>query len=130
MYLNRFVSSRYQSLVCIVRPKICRFKLIVCQVQVVRELWRIILDQWLIPIIIRWWSSNSSLGHVLVVKVSHGLVLILTKSCYTELLLQYRALGTRRKHSHQWLKLFTIRNMYCYPTFSSGSSEMVFIWFD
>jgi hypothetical protein len=93
MYLNRFVSSRYQSLVCLVRPKICRFKLIVCQVQVVRELWRIILDQWLIPIIIRWWSSNSSLGHVLVVKVLHGLVLLLTKSCYTELLLQYQSIG-------------------------------------
>jgi hypothetical protein len=93
MYLNRFVSSRYQSLVCLVRPKICRFKLIVCQVQVVRELWRIILDQWLIPIIIRWWSSNSSLGHVLVVKVLHGLVLLLTKSCYTELLLQYQKIG-------------------------------------
>ena len=62
MYLNNFVSSPYQRLVCLVRPKICRFRLIVCQVQVVFELWRITLDQWLIPIIIRWWSSNSSLG--------------------------------------------------------------------
>jgi hypothetical protein len=61
MYLNRFVSSRHQSLVCLVRPKICRFRLIVCQVQVVLELWHITLDQSLIPIIIRW-SSNSSLG--------------------------------------------------------------------
>jgi hypothetical protein len=95
MYLNRFVSSRYQSLVCLVRPKICRFRLIVCQVQVVLELWRITLDHWLIPIIIRWRSSNSSLGneHVLVVKVLHGLVLLLSKSCYTELLLQYQNIG-------------------------------------
>ena len=95
MYLNRFVSSRYHSLVCLVRPKICRFRLIVCQVQVVLELWRITLDHWLIPIIIRWRSSNSSLGnaHVLVVKVLHGLVLILTKSCYSELLLQYQNIG-------------------------------------
>ena len=62
MYLNRFVSSRYQSLVCLVRSKICRFRLIVCQVQIVLELWRITLDQWLIPSIIRWWSSNYSLG--------------------------------------------------------------------
>jgi hypothetical protein len=95
MYLNRFVSSRYQNLVCLVRPGICRFRLIVCQVQVVLELWRITVDQWLIPIIIRWWSSNWSLGHehVLVVKVLYGLVLLLTKSCYTELLLQYQKIG-------------------------------------
>ena len=95
MYLNRFVSSRYQNLDCLVRPGICRFRLIVCQVQVVLELWRITLDQWLIPIIIRWWSSNSSLGHehVLVVKDLHGLVILLTKSCYTELLLQYQSIG-------------------------------------
>jgi hypothetical protein len=86
MYLNRFVSSRYQSLVYLVRPKICRFRLIVSQVQVVLELWRITLDQWLIPIII----GNE---HVLVVKVLHGLVLLLTKSCYTELLLQYQNIG-------------------------------------
>ena len=62
MYLNNFVSSPYQRLVCIFRPKICRFRLIVCQVQVVFELWRITLDHWLIHIIIRWWSSNSSHG--------------------------------------------------------------------
>jgi hypothetical protein len=78
-----------------VRPKICRIRLIVCQVQVVLELWRITLDQWLIPIIIRWWSSNSSLDHehVLVVKLLHGLVPLLTKSFYTELLLQYQNIG-------------------------------------
>jgi hypothetical protein len=95
MYLNRFVSFRYQSLVCLVRSKICRFRLFVGQVQVFLELWRITLDQWLIPIIIRWWSSNSSLGHehVLVVNVLHGLVLHLTKSCYTGRLLEYQNIG-------------------------------------
>ena len=124
MYLNRFVFSRYQSLVCLVRPKICRFRLIVCQVQVVLELWRITLNQWLIPSIIRWWSSTLLLAHehVLVVKLLNGLVLLLTTYCYNT-----RALGTRRKHSHQWLKLSAIRNMYCYHPFSSGSPEMVSI---
>ena len=127
MYLNRFVPSRYQSLVCLVRPKICRFRLIVCQVRVVLELWRITLDQWLIPIIIRWWSSSSSLGHehALVVKVLHGPNLVIQNFYYNT-----RTLGTRRKHSHQWLKLSTIRNMYYYPAFSSGSPEMVFTCYD
>ena len=50
MYLNRFVSSRYQSLACLIRPGISRFRLIVCQVQGVLELWRITLDQFLLSL--------------------------------------------------------------------------------
>jgi hypothetical protein len=94
MYLNRFISSRYQSLVCPVRTKICRFRLIVCQVQVVLELWHITLDQSLIPIIIRW-SFNSSLGPWTCFsrKAFTWACAPFDKFCYTELLLQYQSIG-------------------------------------
>ena len=126
------VSSRYHSLVCLVRPKICRFRLIVCLVQVVLELWRITLDQWSIPIIIRWWSSNSSLGHehVLVVKVLHGRVLLLTKSCYTELLLQYQGIGNATETLTPVAETIYHTQHVLLPYFFSGSPEMVFICFD
>jgi hypothetical protein len=133
MYLNRFVSSRYHSLVCLVRPKICRFRLIVCQVQVVLELWRITLDQWFIPIIIRWWSSNSSLdhGHVLVVKLLHGLVLLLTKSCYTELLLQYQNIGNATETLPSVAEtIYHSQHLLLTCFFSSGSPEMAFTCYD
>ena len=99
MYLNRFVSSRYHSLVCLVRPKICRFRLIVCLVLVVLELWRITLDQWLIPIIIRWWSSNSSLGPCTCFSrtaCTWACAPFDTESCDTELCYNIRVFGTRR----------------------------------
>jgi hypothetical protein len=100
MYLNSFVSSPYQSLVCLVRPKICRFTLIVCQVQVVFELWRITLDQWLIPIIIRWWSSNSSLGPWTCFSrtdCTWNCVPFEKKHCYALLLIQYQSIGNATK---------------------------------
>ena len=123
MYLNRFVSSRYQSLVYLDRPKICRFRLIVSQVQVVLELWRITLDQWLIPIII----GNE---HVLVVKVLHGLVLLLTKFCYTELLLQYQNIGNATETLTPVAETIYHAQHVLLPYSFSGSPEMVFICFD
>jgi hypothetical protein len=91
MYLNRFVSSRYQSLVCLVWPKICRFRLIVCQVQVVLELWRITLDQFLLSL------GGGRPARLLAMNMFSRKGFTWTKSCYTELLLQYQNIGNATK---------------------------------